>query len=100
MGIFSITMGYKADNSHYWRGKVQMELKKYSQAVADFDRVIAKGSSYPGNYHARCLANHYAGNYAAAQADALKAAELYLAEGKQEQHQEMIAFANQARYPY
>ncbi|MEM7595022.1 MAG: tetratricopeptide repeat protein, partial [Cyanobacteria bacterium P01_A01_bin.83] len=74
----SIAMGYKTDNSYYWRGKVRLELKEYQKAIADFDLVIGTGSKSPDDYHSRFIAHHYLGDYTAAQADARKAAELYL----------------------
>jgi tetratricopeptide (TPR) repeat protein len=96
----SLELGDEALNVYYWRGKVRMELKKYSQAVSDFDQVIGTGSSFASDYHARCLANHYAGNFTAARADALKAAELYRAEGSQEDYQGMMAYVEQSSHSY
>lgn len=95
----ALELKYREKNAYFWRARVRSELGKYSLALADYDQVIGRGSDNPSDYHSRSVANHHAGNLAAAQKDALKAAELYLEQGDNTQYQSMMMYAQQY-FPY
>ncbi len=95
----ALNLGYKKRLVYSSRAEVRSKSRKYSLALADYNRVISDGSNRPGDYHSRSIAHHNLGDFASAQQDAVKAAELYLAQGDKTQHQALILYAQQ-KLPY
>ena len=95
----AIELNYKIARIYYFRGKARQHIGKYKGAVTDFSEYFYREPKDPSAhyflanaYHSRVIAYHNLGNYQAAKADAILAAEIYRHEGKKSGYQKMMKY--------
>ena len=75
---FDAFLAVRTDDMNVYlnRGLVLLNLKKYDEAIADFNRGMQLAPRFPNLYRARAVAYKLKGDNAQAQADELYAAQL------------------------